>query len=300
MLYLILTVVLNAYLLVAFKVFEHYKVDNLQAIVANYWVCVLTGSIFIGRFPLGAESLQQPWFYWSMLMGAAFISIFNLIAYCTREDGVTTTTIANKLSMVIPVAFAVWLYSDKLSVTKGLGILLAVPAVYLSSRTKDESEKRRNLWLAALLFIASGLLDTLVTYIARQYFSTGTAEADERGQSIYLVHAFSAAAIIGTAIVATLLVQGKRPFAWKNIIAGIALGVPNFFSIYFLLRLLQTGFLPGSAAIPVNNIGIVLLASMTAIFFFKEKAGAARIMGMILSVAAIFLIMFSDLHGNTP
>jgi drug/metabolite transporter (DMT)-like permease len=296
----LLTVILNAYLLVAFKVFERFKVDSLQAIVANYWVCVITGSLFIGRFPIGRESMSQPWFYWSMIMGAAFISIFNLIAYCTKEDGVTTTTIANKLSMVIPVAFAIWLYGEKLSIPKGLGILLAAPAVYLSSRAKDEPVKRRNLWLAALLFISSGMLDTLVNYVARQYFSTGDLVADERGQSVYLVHAFSSAALIGAAIVGYLLLSGKRDFAWKNIIAGIALGVPNFFSIYFLLRLLQTGFLPGSAAIPVNNIGIVLLASLTAIFFFKEKAGAARITGMILSLAAIILIMLSDLYGNTP
>src|ERR1043165_296178 len=115
MLYLLLTIVLNAYLIVAFKVFERYKVDSLQAIVANYLVCVATGSIFIGRFPISAQSLAQPWIYWAMLMGAAFISIFNLIALCTRKDGITTTTIASKLSMVIPVAFALWLYGDKRS-----------------------------------------------------------------------------------------------------------------------------------------------------------------------------------------
>ena len=296
--YLILTVVLNAYLLVAFKVFERYKVDNLQAIVANYWVCVITGSLFIGHLPIGAASSDQPWFLWSLVMGGAFIAIFNLIAYCTKKDGVTTTTIANKLSLVIPVAFALWLYDEELSISKGLGILLAAPAVYLSSRSKDESGKRQNLWLAALLFLASGLLDTLVNFIAKQYFSSGNNAVDEQGQSIYLVHTFSSAALIGSVIVSILILIGRRRFAWKNIVAGIVLGVPNFFSIYYLLRLLQTGFLPGSTAIPVNNIGIVLLASLTAIFFFKEKAGRARVVGMLLSVAAIFLIMLSDLYGR--
>ena len=296
MLYLLLAIALNAYLLVAFKIFERFKVDNLQVIVANYWICVLTGSIFIGRFPIGRASLSEPWILWAGLMGAAFIAIFNLIAYCTKEDGITTTTIANKLSMAIPVAFALWLYGDKMSVGKGLGILLAVPAVYLSSRTKDEGGKKQNLWLAALLFIASGLLDTCVNYIAHEYFSTSDPVADEQGQSVYLVHAFSSAAIIGSIVVGYLLLTKKRTFAWRNILAGVALGVPNFFSIYFLLRLLQTGFLPGSAAIPVNNMGIVLLASLAAVLFFGEKAGAARIIGMVLSLAAILLIMLSDLH----
>src|ERR1043165_1447223 len=98
MLYLLLAILLTAYLIVAFKIFERYKVDSLQAIVANYWICVATGSVFVGHFPIGTGSFTQPWIYWSMLMGVAFISIFNLIAYCTKEDGITTTTIANKLS----------------------------------------------------------------------------------------------------------------------------------------------------------------------------------------------------------
>lgn len=299
MIYLLLTIVLNAYLIVAFKIFERYKIDILQAIVTNYWVCIATGSIFIGRFPVGRASVNEPWVFWSLAMGAAFISIFNLIAYCTKEDGITTTTISNKLSMVIPVAFALWLYGDKMSVTKGIGILLAAPAVYLCTKTKEGQKKQQNLGLAVLLFAASGLLDTLVNYVAHQYFTTSDPEADERSQSVYLVHAFTSAGIIGSAVVSYLLLTKKRTFAWKNMLAGLFLGVPNFFSIYFLLRLLQTGFLPGSAAIPVNNIGIVLLASLTAVIFFKEAAGIPRIIGMLLSIAAILLIMLADLHGQS-
>jgi drug/metabolite transporter (DMT)-like permease len=296
MLYLILTILLNAYLIIAFKIFERFRVDNLQAIVANYWVCVITGSVFLGSFPVGKASLVQPWIYWAAGMGAAFISIFNLIAYCTKEDGITTTTIANKLSMVIPVAFALWLYNDKMTWLKGLGILLAAPADYLSSKSKESEDKKQNLRIAALLFVASGLLDTLVNYIAHQYFTTSNPREDEQGQTIYLVHAFLSAGLIGLCIVTYLLATRKRTFAWKNLLAGLALGVPNFFSIYFLMRLLQTRFLPGSAAIPVNNIGIVLVASAAAILFFNEMARRQRIVGMALSIAAILLIMFSDLN----
>jgi drug/metabolite transporter (DMT)-like permease len=170
--------------------------------------------------------------------------------------------------------------------------------VYLSAQSpSDGQHSRRGLWLALLLFIASGLLDTLVNYVAMQFFSTGNAEADRQTQSVYLIHAFCVAGVIGTLIVAYLLLSSRRRFAWKNLVAGLALGVPNFFSIYFLLRLLQTKFLPGSAAIPVNNIGIVLLATLTAVLFFKEKARRQRILGMLLSVAAILLIMFSELHA---
>ena len=299
MLYLLLTIALNAYLFVAFKIFERFKVDTLQAIVVNYWTCVATGSLFLGNFPVSGASFKQPWIGWAALMGAAFISIFNLIAYCTKVDGITSTTIANKLSMVIPAGFALWLYAERMTWSKGLGILLAFPAVYLSTRVKGNDGRKPDLLLPALLFLGSGLLDTLVNFVVKRFFASGNNLQNATGQNVFLIHAFTAAGIIGITVVSYLLITGRRKFAMRNIFAGIVLGVPNYFSIYFLFRLLESGYLPGSAAIPVNNIGIVLAASLTAMLAFRERASAGRIIGMALSVAAILLIMLSDLHAGT-
>lgn len=299
MLYLIITILLNVYIQIIFKVFDRREVDTLQAIVFNYWICVATGCIFAGQLPFQGGALQQPWMPWAIGMGLAFISLFNLIGYCTKKDGITTTTIANKLSMVIPVAAAIVLYNDPMPAMKWAGIALAVPAVYLSARVPGQESVNRNLWIALLLFVGSGLLDTVVNYVSHTFFSTGNAAADERAQSVYLIHSFLTAAVAGTALVVYLLARGGRKFALKNLVAGVALGVPNYFSIYFLIRLLQTGFLPGSAAIPANNIGIVLLAALGAILFFREKAGPARIMGMALGLAAILLILIADLNASS-
>jgi drug/metabolite transporter (DMT)-like permease len=297
MLYLLVTILLNAYIQVIFKVFDKKGVDTLQAIVFNYWTCVITGCIFTGSLPFSGNALQQPWLPWAAGMGLAFISIFNLVGYCTVKDGITTTTVANKLSMVIPVAAAIWLYHDAMPVLKWIGIGLAVPAVYLSAKEPGKETKNQNILLALLLFVASGLLDTAVNYVSHTFFSTGNAVADERAQSVYLVHSFLTAALAGSAVALYFLLRGRRKFALKNLIAGVALGVPNYFSIYFLIRLLQTGFLPGSAAIPANNIGIVLLAALCAILFFREKAGAARYTGMLLALASILLILIADLNA---
>ncbi len=297
MLYLILTILLNTYIQIVFKIFEKKGVDNLQAIVFDYWTCVLTGCIFTGTLPLGGHALQQPWLPWAAGMGLAFISIFSLVGYCTLKDGITTATVANKLSMVIPVAAAIWLYRDAMPALKWAGIALAVPAVYLSAKEPGRNAKNRGILLALLLFVTSGLLDTAVNYVSHTFFGTGDDAADAHEQSVYLVHAFLAAALAGSFATLYLLLRGRRKFALKNLIAGVTLGVPNYFSIYFLIRLLQTGFLPGSAAIPANNIGIVLLAALCAVLFFREKAGAARITGMVLALAAILLILIADLNA---
>lgn len=291
MFYLIITILLNTLIFSIFKIFSKYKIDILQAVVVNYATCVVTGSIFLGRFPISSQSLIQPWFPWAVLMGTLFISLFSLIAWRTKEDGMTTTTIANKLSLVIPVLFAVFLFQDKLQVTKIAGIILAFPAIYFTTRVKDEHEIAKRLFYPTLLFFGSGLLDTLVTYV--QYYFLPTSET----QAAYTVHAFAIAAVLGIMVVGYLKLKGIIAIRWQNIIAGVALGIPNFFSIYFLIKLLHSGFLESSAAIPVNNIGIVVTSSLVAIFFFHEKVTSRRVLGLLLAIISIFLIALSNLYG---
>jgi len=292
MLYLILTVVLNVILFVLFKLFSKYNIDSLQAIVFNYLTCVITGSVLLGKFPVSATSPSQPWFWWSVIMGAMFISLFNLIGWRTREDGITTTTIANKLSLVIPVIFSVWLYHEQMNVMKIAGIVLALPAVYFTAHVKGENARPKSILWPAVLFIGSGLLDTLVKYVEQSHLSTNDA------QTSYTVHVFLSAFIIGFILLIVLKLMGKPEFAVRNIIAGVVLGIPNYFSIYFLIKFLHSEFLNSSAAIPVNNIGIVLLSTIVAILFFKEKETPQRIFGLALSIIAILLIAFADAHAG--
>ncbi|HTN45126.1 MAG TPA: DMT family transporter [Flavipsychrobacter sp.] len=291
MTYLLLTVLLNVFIFSLFKLFPRYGIDNLPAIVVNYITCVVTGSLFIGKVPYSSVHLHQPWFYWALLMGGMFIGIFNFIAFTVRKTGLTATTIANKLSLVIPVIFSVFLYHEKLSGLKIIGIFAAFPAVYLATRT-GEKENKQSWTLPLLLFLCSGLLDTLVKFTENRYLNTPTL------QSVYLIYVFTTAAISGLVMIAVMAFQKNIRWKKRNILAGILLGIPNYFSMYYFVRLLHSNFLQSSAAIPINNMGIVLLSTLIAILFFKEKPTKARVCGLILSVLSILLIYFADTHDS--
>lgn len=289
--YLIVTILLNVLLTVIFKLFPRYNINALQAIVVNYWVCVITGSLFLGRFPINAAGFGEPWVPWAMLIGTGFFTVFNIIAYCTRVDGITTATIANKLSLVIPVLISLFLYSEHAGPLKIAGIVLAFPAVYLTARVKGEDDKVHNMTWPVLLFIGSGLLDTLVKYSEQAYLHIPEQHA------VFPIYTFATAAVVGTCTLLFLVLAKKTRLQPRNIIAGIILGIPNYFSIYFLIVLLHSGFLQSSAAIPVNNIGILLVSALAGLAFFREKITMYRIAGLLLSILAILLIVFSDLNG---
>lgn len=287
MIFLLLTILLNTYIFVLLKVFQKLKVDTLQTIVVNYWTCVVTGSIFEGELSISPESIHQPWFIWALFLGGGFITVFNLMAYCTKTDGITATTVTNKLSLVIPVIVSLIGYHEESSLLKIAGIVLSFPAVYMTVKQPKEEKKSGNLFWLILLFFLSGLLDTFVKYAERSYLSTPALQAS------FTSHMFAVAGAIGSLIVLVKLLAGKSKLAWKNLWLGICLGIPNYFSIYVFIRMLHSDFLPSSASIPANNIGTVVVSTAAAILLFREKITPLRITGLILSVVSILLIAFS-------
>ena len=288
MVYLVAAILLNVVISALFKLFPRYGIDTFQAVVANYTVCVITGCLFIGRIPADTGLVQFSWFPWSVLTGVMFIVIFTLLGLSIRIDGITTTTIANKLSLVIPALFSVILYHEQVGLGKIAGILLAFPAIYLTTRIKGDNNKPQNLALPILIFLGGGLLDTEMKYVQTYFLGPAAVQAQ------YAVFCFAVASIIGLVCIIVMLALKRTTFHWRHVVAGIAVGIPNYFSIYFYIRMLSSHFMQSSAIIPVFNISIVVASSLTAILVFKEGVNRLRIVGLCLSILAIMLIAFGD------
>ena len=293
MIYLIGSILLSSYLILSFKVIERFRIPVLQAIVFNYITCVVTGSLVNGSFPFTAENLQQPWARWSFIMGCLFISIFNVIGFTTQKIGVAVASVANKLSLVIPFLFSIYLYNETSTVLKVVGIVLALTGVVLTCWPKSGNEtpshkhlsKALIIGMPALLFFGSGFIDTLVNHVQLTYL-------DESNNNAYLILSFGTAAVIGSLILLGLVLSKKEKLDGRSIIAGIAIGIPNYFSIWCLLKVLKE--FPGrsSSIIPINNMAIVLFSALVAWLLFRELLTAKNWIGILLSVAAIALIAF--------
>lgn len=292
MIYLIGSIVLTSWLTLAFKVVQRWRVDTFQAIVFNYLACVITGSMVHGRFLDYGKMTTMPWFWWACLMGAVFIGLYNIIGFTTQRIGVAVASVANKLSLVIPFAFSLVLYNEKNTWLKMAGVIIALIAVVLTCYPQKPEQgataKKREGWLYLLpvvLFIGSGLLDTMIKYVEQKFLSD--ANNDE-----YLITAFSTAALIGVVALIIKLIAGKTKLTYKGVLAGIMIGVPNYFSIWCLLQVLKQYAGNSSAIIPINNMGIVLFSAVTAWLLFKEKLSVINWIGILLAVGSIALIAY--------
>ncbi len=225
-------------------------------------------------------------------MGCMFISIFNVIGITTQKIGVAVASVANKLSLVIPFVFSIWLYSEEVTALKLTGIAIAMVSVVLTCwqerKYADGLHRTKNttlILLPAVVFFGSGLLDAMVKYVEQTYLN-------ENNNNAYLIASFATAAAIGFIILIALVASRKIKFDKRSIIAGIAIGIPNYFSIWCLVKVLKQNAGNSSAIIPINNMGIVLFSAVAAWFLFKEKLSAINLVGILLAVGAIALIAF--------
>lgn len=291
--YLIGSIVLTSYLTLSFKACEKYQVNVFQAIVFNYITCVITGSIVNGSFPVHASNIAMPWFKWACIMGAMFVSIFNVVALTAQKNGVAVASVANKLSLIIPVILSVYLYNETVEGWKATGVVLALVAVVFtcySRRSDSDAQTKQGLMvymLPLVLFLSSGLLDALINHVQLTYVT-------EENNNDYLVSSFFSAASIGSLVLLTQFIRKKQQFQWKSLFAGVLIGIPNYFSIWCLVHFLKQSPWQTSASIPVNNMGIVLFSAVVAWVLFKERLSTINWLGILLSLLAIYLIAFGD------
>lgn len=285
MIYLLLSIVSSTGIFVVFKLFDRFKIRTFHAIVVNYMVAFSCGWIAYS----GSLSVQdvpgRPWFLYTVALGGLFILIFNLMALTTQRSGLTVVSVATKMSLAIPIIFGLVYYKESLGAGKALGIVLALSAVYLVSvRSKKGFHlSRTDLLLPLLVFLGSGVIDTSLKFLEDSFI-------EEAEVPIFSATIFGTAAGVGLLLILFEALRGKFKFEWKNVIGGIFLGVPNYFSVYFLVRALQSDLLESSGIFTVNNVAIVVFSTLLGIFLFAERLSPRNWLGVVLAVAGIVLV----------
>ncbi|CAI8165547.1 MAG: Uncharacterised protein [Polaribacter sp. SA4-10] len=283
MIYLLLSILFSTGLFVIFKYFGIFKIDVLKAIFVNYIVAFSMGFLLAERKIPIHQIYLEPWFFGALILGALFVSIFFVMAMTSQKNGVSVASIAGKMSVVVPVLFGVILYNESVTILKFAGIIIALVAVYLSSVKEEKTQKEATLLFPILLFIGSGTIDTLLKYIQINY-------VPETDVSIFSGSLFGIAAIFGFIILIIKNIRKRESFGLKNILAGVILGVPNYFSIIFLIKALQIENFESSTLFTINNVGIVVVSTLLGLLIFKEKFSFKNKIGVALALLGIIIV----------
>ena len=280
MIFLILSVLSSTAIFVLFKLFNKYNVNTLQAIVFNY-IIAFTCGLLLYKKPINlADFLNEPWFYAALALGILFISIFNVMALTAQKNGLSVASVASKMSVIIPILFGIIVYNESIGFKKITGIILALIAVYLTSiKPKSNVVLTKAIYLPIILFFGSGVIDTSVNHFA-----------PEGNMPLFLAIIFASAGIIGLVMVSFKTIKTKQKFNPKSIPFGIALGLVNYCSMYFLLKALRVDGFESSSVFTINNVAIVAVSCLIGLFLFKEVISSKNWIGIGLALVSIILV----------
>ena len=285
-----LTIVTFSLMLIIFKYFEIFKVNNLQAIIVNYITAgvlalVADGSVLTNNFSI--TNLFQPTFiYYALIIGVLFIITFNLIAFGTQKIGIAITTVSNKMSMIIPVLIGLFVFKEDKNFLKLIGIVLAILAIFFScSKNGKLSFDKKYLPIIILVFIGQGIADSTLKWA--QEFAINASN-----NNVFFATTFFTAAFSGTLFM--MIQLRKITVTLRSLLWGVILGIPNYFTLYFFVEALSAGVFESSQVFPIVNMGVIVLTAVMGIILFREHLSKSNWMGILLALIAISLITFSN------
>jgi len=255
----------------------------------NYIVACISGIVAYENSIKFTEVSSYGWFYYSIALGALFIIVFNLMALTTQRSGLSVVSVATKMSVVIPIIFGLLYYKESFGILKATGIFLALIAVYLSAaKTNDGLVVRKKDFIFPLMvFIGSGIIDTSLKFLENSFVAKNDV-------ALFSATIFGSAAFIGLLVLVFQITQENFLFQLKNVVGGIVLGIPNYFSIYFLVKALRSDLFDSSGIFTINNVAVVMISTFFGIIFFREKLSRKNWLGVLFAITSIFLVTLAS------
>lgn len=215
-----------------------------------------------------------------LVTGCSFICSLSIMSRALARANVAVVLTAFRMAIVIPVVAGAWIWAERIGVVQIVGILLALLGMYLI--TRGSNTIRSTGIVATLLIVATVFLSQGVSYSCLRWVSH--AGLDLQKLEVLLVVGWTAGSLG-----ALLVVRPEHRPRRTDLLVGLGIGLYNLVALVAILTAL--GWLNAAAFFPTVACVSVILDSLTAHFFWKERLGPLAWLGVCLAVVAVVLVL---------
>lgn len=289
MLSIIISLICSVSVGILLKIAKKYDVAFMQIIGWNYFVALLLAK-FIFSSDLSETAVNNLPFLILSGLWILLPMVFLIQALSIKHVGIVKTDIAQRLSLFIPIVASYFLFDERFTTYKIIGLIIAFIAIFFTLDKAEINQNTNKKWQYPLLVLLGfGVIDVLfkkMVIFSELAFTT----------TLYLT--FIGALVVAWLINGFLIVTKKQKFGINNIFWGIALGLLNFGNIYFYLKAHKELSENPSTVFATMNLGVIILGSFIGVLFFKEKLNKKNYFGIVLALVAVVLIVISQVYGR--
>ncbi len=265
-LFLFLSLFSSVLIVLLLKAGDRKKRDSLVIIASNYPMAVALGLGFGDDVRLNLKVLLL-----AVFLGFLFLAAFLLYGQAIATEGVTPSVTMGRLSLAVPASLSILVWGETPKPYHWPALIMVLIIIFLW-----EGKGKRISWILLSLFLLFGLIDT-----GMKFFKSNFPVVNDGS---FLTILFASAGVWSWLLLRLRKIKPKM----ADIGFGMVLGIPNFFSTFFLLLSLK--YLPGYLVFPVVNVGAVLMAFLAGAWLFGEKIGRRKIFLMIFGLLAVILL----------
>lgn len=268
MIYLLLAILSSSLVSIFMRLSTHRVQNRYSLLAVNYLACSVLGAIYArGNVFCVTAPGYGPMLIMGLVAGALYLLGFVLLQRSIRKNGMVLSSLFMKLGLLVPIVMSLVFFRELPSILQCIGFLLAVVAIVLINLQKGARGFTAGL---LILLLAGGSCDA----ISKVYEQLGNPVLSDQ----FLFFTFFFAFILCTALV---LRQKEAP-GKQELLFGLLIGIPNFFSAKFLLAALTR--MNAVVVYPTFSVATLLVVTLTGLFLFKERLSKQQwiALGMIL------------------
>lgn len=271
----------SVFVSILLKVCKNKGLQPIKMITWNYAIASILCFLWFKPDLAHISIDHTPW--WLIItLGVLLPSIFLFLAKSLQTAGILKTEIAQRLSIVLSLTAAYFLFQEQFNSLKILGVVLGVVAVLcvLFSSRESSQKNHQGLQYLALVWFGYALVDILLKY------TTGLGLQFSVALNLMFIFAF----IFSSSYVA---LKYQSLGTLKEGIAGILLGVVNFLNIAFYVKAHMLLKASPAVVFAGMNILVVVFGVLAGLIFFQEKLRTFTVMGLFFGLVSVACLAYA-------